>query len=65
MSLVNEWSALRKAIHAYLANGGTAKALSDRTGVSRATLLDWAARIEPPETVAKAITVMSHLERPE
>lgn len=65
MSLLDEWSVLRRAIHAYLANGGTAKALSDRTGVSRATLLDWAARIEPPETVSKAIIVMAELERPE
>jgi hypothetical protein len=53
---------MRLALAAHVQAGKALKHVSDRSGVARATLLEWLSRGTPPETVAKGAAVMEALD---
>lgn len=61
MTLMTEWERLRLALHAHVQAGNSLSGLSERSGVARATMLDWLSRGTPPETVTKGAAVMDAL----
>jgi hypothetical protein len=61
LSLTIEWERMRLALAAHVQAGKALKHVSDKSGVARATLLEWLSRGTPPETVAKGAAVMEAL----
>jgi transcriptional regulator with XRE-family HTH domain len=58
---MTEWERLRMALVGHVEAGKTLGPVARRSGVSRATLLNWLANKEAPETIVKAQAVSDAL----
>ena len=57
-----EWEMLRMALASWMSEGRSLVPLSERTGVARATMVDWVQRSDAPETIRLGSAVMEAIK---